>query len=257
MFLTGCNDPKIDTTSEETTKTSIQKVKESLKPEKQKEFEDSLKILMFSKINFKDILARGQNAVGGFQEDVKVLLNGKTAEQVISEANRVKAERAEKEQKQAIEEIKELEEKQQKALQSVEELKKFEVLRSHFEHIPQKYGPTKPIIELTVKNGTSKAISRVYFVGTIASKGREIPWHKDEFNYQIAGGLEPNETGVWSLAPNMFSGWGKVDAPADAIFTVVVERIDGADGKPIFSTKDFTDKNLERLTELKKKYSVR
>ena len=54
----------------------------------------------------------------------------------------------------------------------------------------------------------------------------------------------------------MFSDWGKVDAPADAIFTVTVEQLDGADGEPIYSTRELSERDLERLNELKKKYGV-
>ncbi len=247
IFLIGC-EKKIDTTSDESSKASIQKIKESLNTEKQKEFEDALKIIAYSKFNFTENKS--------MKEDIKTALKGKTADQVISEANILKAEKEAKQKVQALEEIKELEIKQKQALSSVEELKKIEVFRSIFSQIPQKYGNPKPVIELTLQNGTKQAISRIYFVGTVASKGRTIPWIKEDFNYEISGGLEPNETAVWNLAPNQFSKWGSTEVPSDAIFTVDVVRVDGADGKVLYSIKDFSDKDLERLTELKKKYGV-
>ena len=114
----------------------------------------------------------------------------------------------------------------------------------------------QPIIELTVKNGTSEAVSRAYFEGTLASPKRSVPWHKDTFNYGISGGLEPGEEASWSLAPNMFSDWGKIDAPKDAVFTVTVEQLDGPDGEPIYSTRAFSEHDQERLDELKKEYGV-
>ncbi len=54
----------------------------------------------------------------------------------------------------------------------------------------------------------------------------------------------------------MFSDWGKVDAPADAIFTVSVVRIDDAKGNPIFGDAEFTKKDAARLAELKIQYST-
>ena len=66
----------------------------------------------------------------------------------------------------------------------------------------------------------------------------------------------PGEEATWSLAPNMFSGWGKVEPPADAIFTVTVEQLDGADDKPIYSTRDFDAHDSKRLSDLKVKYHV-
>ena len=137
-----------------------------------------------------------------------------------------------------------------------EELKKFEVLRSRFTQEEQKYRGKQPIIEVTVKNGTSTPVSRAYFEGTIASPGRSVPWHTDTFNYSISGGLEQGEEQSWRLAPNMFSDWGKVDAPADAVFTVTVQRIDGADSQPLYSVTDFTERDEKRLSELKLKYGI-
>jgi hypothetical protein len=72
----------------------------------------------------------------------------------------------------------------------------------------------------------------------------------EKFNYQIQGGLEPGESAEWSLAPSMFSDWGKVDAPEDAVLTVVVSRIDGADGKPLFDSTAFSDEDAERLERM-------
>ena len=105
-----------------------------------------------------------------------------------------------------------------------------------------------------MKNETDFPISRAYFKGTLKSKGRSIPWFVENFNYKISGGLEPNETATWSLAPNMFSEWGRVDSPKDAIFTVEVERLDGVNDKELFSIRDFSDKDRERLEELENKY---
>ena len=107
------------------------------------------------------------------------------------------------------------------------------------------------------KNGTSHPISRAYFNGVLASPNRSIPWHEDSFSYSISGGLEPGEKASWSLAPNIYSGWGKAEARKDAVFTVTVERLDGADGKAIFSVKEFGKKEEKRLGELKQKYGIK
>lgn len=81
-----------------------------------------------------------------------------------------------------------------------------------------------------------------------------MPWYSDTFNYQISGGLEPGEKADWNLAPNSYSDWGKVEAPADAVFTVTVIRIDDAQGKPIFGDTEFTERDANRLAELKRRY---
>jgi len=107
---------------------------------------------------------------------------------------------------------------------------------------------------LSVENGTNKAIARAYFKGVIASPGREVPWFTDTFNYQISGGLEPGEKAEWNLAPNMFSDWGKVNAPSDAVFTVTVIRVDDAQGNPVFGDAEFSERDAKRLAELQAKY---
>jgi len=54
----------------------------------------------------------------------------------------------------------------------------------------------------------------------------------------------------------MFSDWGKVEAPADAILTVEVEQLDGANKEMLFSTKVFSKRDAERLEKLKKQYGA-
>lgn len=112
----------------------------------------------------------------------------------------------------------------------------------------------EPIIELTVYNGTNQAISRAYFTGTLSSPNRSVPWLKDDFNYPIPGGLEPGEEVTWSLAPNMFSDWGTVNAAKDAILLVEVRRLDDAMGEQLYSLNVFGDQEAERLNELLNSY---
>lgn len=256
VILAGCSDPKIDASSDESMKTSVEKVKGALSESKQKEFDEALQVLAFSQIDMRDLFSAGSAGIGNLEGKVRQSLDGKTGEQVIAEAERIRAERKERERQQALEEISELEAKRIKSETDREQLKKFQAIRSRFYMREQEFMGKQPIIELTVKNGTDQAVSRAYFEGTLASPDRSVPWHKDTFNYSIPGGLEPGEEATWNLAPNMFSDWGKIDAPADAVFTVTVEQLDGADGRPIYSTREISEHDLARLNDLKKKYSA-
>ena len=187
------------------------------------------------------------------EASVKQALNGKTGEEVIAHAEQLRKDREEKERTQALAEIKELEGKQAKAAQAREKLVAFEVVRSRFYKSSGFLGD-QPVIELTVKNGTATAVSRAHFRGTLASPGRSVPWLRDDFNYEISGGLEPGETATWRLSPNMFSDWGKVEAPKDAVLTVDVVRIDGPDKEPLFDAEGLSEHDSERLAELKAKF---
>lgn len=252
LSLAACSKPTIDTSSDESMKTSIGKVRDSLSDETKQKFDEALQIVAFSNIELKDIFAGGAAAAGSMESKMKEALQGKSGDEVIALAESIKKERADKERIQALSEIKELEAKKAKAEQARSELAKFTVERSRFYKQRQEFMGPQPIIELTVVNGTSHAISRAYFKGTIASPGRSVPWLKDDFNYEISGGLEPREKATWTLSPNMFSEWGSTDFPADAVFTVEVEQLDGANGESLFSVRDFSEDDRSRLAELKK-----
>lgn len=256
VLIAGCSDPKIDATTDESMKASIEKVRQSLPQDKRDSFDEALKILAFSQIDLKGLFAEGASGVGSTKGKMKDALNGKTGLQVIAEADRIKKERKEKERTQALNEIKELEEKQANAESAKSELAKFEVLRSRFYRRKEQFMGEQPIIELTVKNGTAQSVSRAYFKGTLASPNRSVPWLQETFNYKISGGLEPGEEAEWKLTPNMFSDWGKVDALEDAILTVEVEQLDGADGEPLFSSRSFTERDATRLKKLKQEYGL-
>ena len=257
-ILAGCSEPKIDASSDESLRASVAKVRKSLSDQKQKEFDEAMQqIIAFNMLDMEDVFKQSTAGFLKLEGKIRQSLDGKTAKQVIAEAERIRVESRERERKQALEEIRELESKRVNSEKAREELKKFQVIRSRFYFSEQVFIGKQPIIELTVKNGTSQAVSRAYFEGTIASSNRSVPWHKDTFNHSIPGGLEPGEEATWNLAPNMFSDWGKVDAPIDAVFTVTVEQLDGPDGKTIYSVREFTKNDRERLNELKKQYDVK
>ncbi|HHJ4624059.1 TPA: hypothetical protein ACQJJL_005364 [Raoultella ornithinolytica] len=195
------------------------------------------------------------NNTSSIETQMKSDLSGKTGEEVISYAEQIRKERAAKEKTQALQEIAELEKKQTEARANLKQLEAFGVIRSRFYFEKKEYGHAQPIIALSVKNGTTKAISRAYFRGVISSPSREVPWYTGTFNYQIPGGLEPGEKADWNLAPNPYSDWGKVEPPADAVFTVTVIGIDDALGNSMYSNADFTELDASRLAELKGRYS--
>ena len=113
---------------------------------------------------------------------------------------------------------------------------------------------TKPVIELTVQNGTDHSVKGASFRGVLATPGRAVPWIDDTFSYEISGGLEPEEKTTWRLAPNMFSDWGKVEIRPEAVFTVTVVRLEGSDGEELFGDARFGEHDEKRLAEFEEKY---
>lgn len=249
--LVACSEPALDGSSESAFKDSLEKVSSGLSPEKQAQLREDVSMLAMQSLDFGAIMAGNQTDVAG---DMMAQLDGKTADQVMEQAAQVRARRAEREREQALAEIQELLVKQAAAEEASQQLALFKVNRSRFYKRPQDYGRPEAVIELDVTNGTSAAISRAYFRGTIASPGRQVPWLSDTFNYSISGGLEPGEAASWTLAPNMFSGWGSVDAPEDALFTVEVYRLDGAGGKALYDASGLSDYDKTRLAKLQEQF---
>ncbi|MEY8214250.1 MAG: hypothetical protein RPR97_07165 [Colwellia sp.] len=255
-LLVGCGEKKVDSTSDESLKISISTIKESLTEQKKEEFEKAVKVIAFSGVT--NLFQAAANAEG-LQQKMKEKLNGKTADEIIAASNDILAARKVKEREQAAKEIEEiktdilaLEKKKLDAEKVKDDLKKFSVLRSRFYYQKSSYRE-EAVIELTVKNNTEYAVSRVYFDGVLASQGRSVPWVSDSFNHSIAGGIEPGEEVTWKLTPNRFGTWGKAPKNRDdMLLTVSVNRIDGADKKAIFNSA-VSKSNERKLVKLNKR----
>lgn len=249
VLIAGCGDPKLDATTEVTLQDSSKKVAEKLSPDEKKQFAADLMLIALSNMDI------GKKTLVGMQQDINLSLDGKTAGEVNAMATSIRVEREKKQKEQALLEIKELQSRLVSAEAAKVELTKFTVSRSRLLEQAEKYSKIpQPVIELTVQNGTSHPISRAYFKGTIASPERAIPWFVDEFNYEISGGLEAGEGATWQLLPNKFGKWGKIEAPAGAIFTVEVYRLDGPDGKALFDAGSLNESEQARLDALQKQY---
>ncbi|SPJ32828.1 DUF6694 family lipoprotein [Kushneria phyllosphaerae] len=254
-LLAACGEKKIDGSSQEAAKASIQDIRESLPGDEKEKFSNAIKVIYLSKFDGLNLMEIANVNSDELLNKTSNELDGLTADEVITKADSYVVKRREKEKEQALTDIKNLEEKKKRAQEADNEIKRFEVVSSSFRKIEEKYSyRERPIIDLKVSNGTESAISRVYFRGTLASPGRSIPWVRDTFNYQIAGGLEPGESASWSLAPNQFSNWGETEVPSDAVLTVEVLKLDGPDGKALWDASGLNESEEEKLEALKAKY---
>lgn len=252
-LVTGRGEKKIDSSSDEKFKESIEAVKNSLSTERKKQFEEAVQVVAFSEIG--NIFEAAANP-DGMQRQIKDKLSGKTADEIIADGNRIISERKIKEREQAVSEIEEtqkkivaLKQEQVDTEKAKESLKQFNVVRSRF-YFQESFYRDEAVIELTIKNETEYAISRACFQGVLSSPGRSVPWVRGSFNYKISGGIEPGEQVTWKLSPNMFGEWSKAPKDRkDMVLTVTVTRIDGADEEPIFDS-DFSEFDKERLDQL-------
>jgi hypothetical protein len=254
-LLVGCGQPRVDTSTDEAMKESLQEVRDTLPESKRGELDSALQTLAMNQLNFAEVLATGKAPdAEAAEKDLKSILQGKTAEEIIASADRIVAAQKAKERARALKEIQELVKERDAAASAMEELVKFEIIRSRFYKERDYFGSPEPRIQLKVRNGTKHPISRAYFKGKISSPGRAVPWLEEEFNHSIPGGLEPGEEAEWILAPNQFSEWGRVTAPPDAGLIVTVTRLDGPNGEAILSTQEFTEEDQARLEALQKEY---
>lgn len=251
--LLACSEPTIDGSSDEAVETSLEQMTEGMSEQEHSEFAEAIMALAFGD---SDLLSAAIQADSPkvFSASMRARLDGKTADQVISEYADLRAEREAREREQARQEMSELRQRQEQSQLDRSQMEAFQVLRSRFYMREARYGSDQPIMELRVRNDTDHAISRAYFQGTIASPGRSVPWIEETFNYSIPGGLEPGEQAEWNLAPNRFSDWGKVNVPADAVFTVVPYRLDGADGDALFDSGAFSERDEHRLQHLESRF---
>lgn len=256
FIILSCGEPKIDASSDESMKSSIENIKENLPDEKKEDFQKALMTIATSNIDLSDVFKGNINPDTYSQNllsKVKNQLNGKTANQIIHKADSIKQAREEKQRQQALKEIRELEKKRRQAQKDKAKLNNFEVLRSRF-YIREDTFSEQPIIELTVQNNTEFAISRAYFEATYASPDRQIPWLEESFNYEISGGIEPGEKKSWTLAPNQFGEWGQIEEKPDAILTVETVRLDGPDNEALFDAQGLSEFEKKRLKKLKTEY---
>lgn len=245
-------------------KASVEEMRKGLSDAEKDQLAKDMMAVVFSEVN---LLQAGQ-APELFQQQMRDRLNGKTREEISQlaiDARKKADDRAEESRKAAEERLREEKEKQlaqiqgeieelvtaeKKAVSDAESLRKFEVKRSRF-YLAEGRFSSDPTIELTVRNGTSAAISRVYFEGVLSSPGRSVPWVKDRFNYQIPGGLEPGEEVTWKLQPNMFGEWSKAPKDrTDCVLTVKTLKLDGADEKTMLDS-EFPEHQAKRLQQLR------
>lgn len=93
LLLTGCGKPKIDTSTDDSMKASIEKVKASLPEDKKAEFEEALKIVVFSNLDLSDLFQQSQLDTGATERSMKEALHGKTGLEIIAMAEDVRKER--------------------------------------------------------------------------------------------------------------------------------------------------------------------
>lgn len=97
LLVAGCSEPTIDASSDQAWSASIDKVRQSLPQEQKAKFDEAVQVLAFSQQDLTRFLEEGISSISPTRQQMKDVLNGKTGEEVIMEAERIKREREENE----------------------------------------------------------------------------------------------------------------------------------------------------------------
>jgi hypothetical protein len=249
LTVAACGGPTLDGSSEESLEQSAEAIREWLPEERRAQFDTALTVISLDGVDFGAVFATGN--VDGLVQEARARLNGLGADDVFHLSDSIQAARLAEQLRQARQEIEELEARRDSARMAENYLSGFTVDRARA-YAEESMFMSNIIVEMSVTNGLDQPVSRAYFRGRLQSPGRSVPWMQETFNYSIPGGLEPGESGQWRLSPNAFSGWRQVEqAPADAVFTAEVYRLDGADGEPLMGGVTWDEADEERLAALR------
>lgn len=246
-------EPQLDASSADRLESSLENVRQSLPEDRRAEFDSAYQKVALAGEDLFSLSALAAASGDELPESIKQRLHGKTASDVFWAADSIRREDLKDDVESLQQRISNLETEKKRVERAEKNLRDFQVLRSRFYEQENALGMEEAIIDLTVKNETGTAISRVFFTGTLKSPDRTIPWVDSEpFNYEISGGVEPGERQRWRLKPNMFlSEWSDVDAPDEAELSVQVVELRGPEGETLWSSRDFGDEEQSELDSLR------
>ncbi|HAA46782.1 MAG TPA: hypothetical protein DCE28_15160 [Halomonas sp.] len=233
---------------------SVEKVRESLPAYKRDDFDQGLIIMATATFNGIDILNPHRMNAAEIAELANAQMHGLTGDQVIRRADEILRQRRSREREQAIRTLTRLEEKHANAVHDKQQLARFTIDEALFYMTQSPYGAPEPVIDLTVTNGTERAVSTLFLRGVVTSTDRSVPWVDESFYYVIPGGIEPGETLAWSLAPNRFGPWGNAQIPDAAALTITLEGVQGADDESFWDSPALTENEMARLERLREEY---
>lgn len=91
LLAAACGKPRIDAKTEESLKRSLQKVRDSVPVKRRAEFDGAIGTIYSSQVSF-DTLARGFSGIASIGANLQLALDGKTADEVIAYAEKLKKE---------------------------------------------------------------------------------------------------------------------------------------------------------------------
>lgn len=217
IFLSGCVKPRIDTSSDEKMKESIQKLRDSLDDKQEAKFEQAIGYIAFDGLTLSDMMSTEDTL-----NKIKNKLKNKTYDNIISDAKEIVNLRIKD-----LDKIKKSSESARKSLESIV-IEKTTLTTDNSGFMPRR------ILYMMIKNNTGSTLSEIAFNIKTFSPGREVPYLDDEFKYEIPGGIQAGERLEWKLQPNTFLNdeWNR-DVPNGVIQIKAIACADSR-GNPLF-----------------------
>ena len=253
-FAMGCGKPTVDASSRESMRASIEEMRRSLSSDERRELDETIETILTGKLDLEAFYLGYDTS--DLSPDVRKAVDGKNVDELFAEAKAIREKRKAEERERVEAEIKEIDHKRAADRAARVHLAKFEVSGCRY-YRKDGFGDGEAIIEFSVHNRTRFHVARAYFRATLSTPERPTPWLKHNFNYEIPGGVSPGEQVTWSLIPSGFSTWGRTQVPNEATLTIEILRLDGLDGREIFSAMHFTEADEALLADLRAKLADR
>lgn len=131
-----------------------------------------------------------------------------------------------------------------------EKIGAFRIVSTRYRHEAQDNGWQRPMLDLTLENGTALQVSSFSVVVTLTSPGRDEPWLHQDFRVLIKGQVEPGQQYKTTLTPSPDSPWGLVQAPPGAAMQVELLWAQTPSGERYLGPASFGSKEQAELESL-------
>lgn len=242
-MLAACGE-RVNTSSPQALEASINAMMSEMTPEEQVRFSQSLQAIAFDTADVGD-----DSLFGGATPNGLVLfgaadkLRGKTPEQIVELGYETRIAKLDEELSAGLRAIQAAQSERERYSSIFDAIRiegpRFYVNRQYI---------AEPVIEFRIVNESDMVLRRGYFQGTLTSEGRTIPWVDEPFNHEFSGGLEPGESRLLKLSPNMFSEWGQGGHMnrRDLQMRIVLVNVEGSDGDLLLTGQPDDPSALQR-----------
>ncbi len=262
LVLVSCSsglDKKLDGSNEKAFATSLEKMKESAKPEEIKQLDEALLVLAISDVDigYQGGIVGALAKISKFKtpeqlaSDLMPVVNGKTGRELIAEGHKRKKDEAQRQLAGAEQEITQLKKMRDEKDTARGVLEKIEVLEPDI-HFSGMGAQKLALLDFKIHNGTETPLTYLFLRGSVIMPVSKKVLFSDDINYKLTDPIPPGDTKQIRL-PN--SAPGKWNAPeiwgrSDVALAIEIVNAETGEGQKLAAS--FTHKDAERLALLEK-----